>query len=327
MARDDGVALGEASSPQGKGRDMHQNQQSKGRRRGWAALAWIPAAALIFGGMTTGVGAQQGDVGTQAIRDTFPNPSKITINDDGQASPYPSVITVANLPKRLYDVNVELRGIRHDRPDDIDIMLVAPNGDRAIIMADAGGDNPISGVNITLDDETANEVPDSTPIRNGATYQPRNQPGGDVFNTSNQLLGTFDRINPNGDWKLYVYDDRSGNSGEIANGWALEIYYGEAPVANVDEYRAREGRRLRVSERDGVLANDTDGDPEPGVDSPLTARLRTDPRKGTVRLRKDGSFVYKPQNGFTGEDSFTYTVRDRDGLTDVGKVTITVRGR
>ncbi len=61
------------------------------------------------------------------------------------------------------------------------------------------------------------------------------------------------------------------------------------------------------------------------MDSELTARLDNPPRKGTVRLRTDGSFVYRPNAGAKGEDTFTYTLRDQDGLTDTGLVTITIR--
>ncbi len=297
--------------------------------RSWTALALVPAAALAFGGLAVVGGtadAQEGEVGTAAIRDPFVNARRIDIRDDGQAEPYPSTITVGNLPNRLYDVNVQLRGLTHTNPDDIDIMLVAPNGARAIIMADAGGSHDVSGIDLTLDDETANALPDSEQLQ-GAAYKPRNYQGGDDFatTTDNVLLGTFDRINPNGEWKLYVRDDRSDNTGEIVNGWELEIYYGQAPVAVDDSYTARRDRRLEVSARNGVLANDNDGDPEPGVASELTARLDNPPDKGTVRLRADGSFVYRPNAGAKGEDTFTYTLRDQDGLTDTGLVTITIR--
>ena len=296
------------------------------RMRRWSALAFVPAAALAFGGLAVVGGtadAQDGEVGTAAIRDTFVNPMRIDIHDNGQAAPYPSTILVQNLPKRLYDVNVHLIGLRHLNPDDIDVMLVAPNGARAIIMADAGGSHDVSGIDLTLDDETATALPDSEQLQEAA-YKPRNYQGADGFDTTNVLLGTFDRIDPNGEWKLYVRDDRSDNTGEIVNGWELEIYYGQAPVAVDDSYTARRDRRLEVSARNGVLANDNDGDPEPGVDSELTARLDNPPDKGTVRLRADGSFVYRPNAGAKGQDTFTYTLRDQDGLTDTGLVTITI---
>jgi hypothetical protein len=192
-------------------------------------------------------------------------------------------------------------------------------------MADAGGSTAVSDLNIVLNDEATNGLPDSGELTS-ASYKPRNHSGSDGF-TTNVLLGTFDRINPNGEWKLYVYDDRSGSRGEITNGWRLHILYGEAPTAADDSYTTRQDRRLEVSARRGVLANDTDGDPEAGVESGLTAILRNGPSKGTVRLRPDGSFIYKPKAGERGTDDFTYTLRDGDGLTDIGLMTITIERR
>lgn len=293
-------------------------------------LTLVPVAALALGGLMVGTAAAQrdGEIGTAAIRDDFVNPQRIVIGDGREATPYPSNIRVENLPVRLYDVNVVLRGFEHANPDDVDVLVVAPNGRTAIIMSDAGGSTDPGGINITLDDEATTALPDSSTLTE-RSYQPRNYGGSDAFRdvaeTDNTSLGTFDRIDPNGIWKLYVVDDNNnGDVGEIANGWALEILYGEAPVAVDDEYRARENRRLVVSEEDGVLANDNDGDPETGVDSELTARLRSDPRKGTVRLRADGSFVYTPDDRERGTDTFTYFVRDQDGLRDTGEVTITI---
>ena len=306
---------------------MQTSRSSRVRR--WSGLALVPAAALAFGGLAAvggAAGAQGGEFEPAAIRDSFVNARRIVIADNGRAEPYPSTILVQNLPKRLYDVNVELRGFSHTNPDDVDIMVVAPNGAQAVVMADAGGSGNVSGIDLALDDETAAALPDEEPLQEGA-YKPRNHPGGDDFTTANVLLGTFDRIDPNGEWKLFVRDDRSGSVGEIANGWALEIYYGEAPLAVDDAYGARQDRRIEVAASNGVLANDNDGDPELGVDSTLTARLANPPRKGTVRLRADGSFVYRPNAGVTGTDTFTYTLRDLDGLTDTGLVTITIRRR
>jgi hypothetical protein len=49
-----------------------------------------------------------------------------------------------------------------------------------------------------------------------------------------------------------------------------------------------------------VLSNDAGG--------PLQLVSNTDPTHGSLTLNPDGSFNYVPQAGFTGTDSFTYTV-------------------
>jgi hypothetical protein len=34
-------------------------------------------------------------------------------------------------------------------------------------------------------------------------------------------LSRFDGLGPNGDWKLFAYDDANGDSGELAGGWSI----------------------------------------------------------------------------------------------------------
>lgn len=58
---------------------------------------------------------------------------------------------------------------------------------------------------------------------------------------------------------------------------------------------------------DGKLAGT---DPEGG---PLTFRLAEKPRRGTVKLESDGSYVYTPDKNRVGEDSFSFTVTDDAG--------------
>ena len=150
----------------------------------------------------------------------------------GQAGPYPSKIRITGF-KRVTDVNVTFRSVNHTHPDDIDVLLVGPTGRDAILWSDAGGTNSIVGVTLTLDDEAEVFLPDSGQI-SAQRYMTSNYEFGDdwpgVSESGNRLLSTFDRTDPTGVWKLYVFDDtqqpdtgdRNG-SGTFANGWALRI--------------------------------------------------------------------------------------------------------
>lgn len=55
----------------------------------------------------------------------------------------------------------------------------------------------------------------------------------------------------------------------------------------------------------------------------------TQPTNGTVTFNADGTFTYLPNVGFTGTDTFTYTVRNNadSTLTDTATITITVSDR
>ncbi len=52
----------------------------------------------------------------------------------------------------------------------------------------------------------------------------------------------------------------------------------------------------------------------------------TDPADGTALANADGTVSYTPDAGFTGIDSFTYTITDRTGLTDTATVNVRVGG-
>jgi hypothetical protein len=67
-----------------------------------------------------------------------------------------------------------------------------------------------------------------------------------------------------------------------------------------DTYSTGATGTLAVTSRHGVLANDSGGD--------LQLVSHTAPGHGSLTLNPDGSFNYVPQAGFTGDDTFTYTV-------------------
>ena len=58
---------------------------------------------------------------------------------------------------------------------------------------------------------------------------------------------------------------------------------------------------------------------------PLTFTITRQPKRGTVTIREDGSFLYEPQKNKVGTDSFTYTAADPAGNTSrEATVTITI---
>ncbi|MEZ5427771.1 MAG: FG-GAP-like repeat-containing protein [Pyrinomonadaceae bacterium] len=166
---------------------------------------------------------------------TFVNSNYLEISSlRAKANPYGSVISVSGLSGVVSELKVSLSGITHGRAQDIDVLLVSPNGTAMILMGDTGN-GPASNIDLTFDDAAAQPVPSGT-LTTG-TFRPANYnssnpvPDSDTFLppaplepyfTSGQLA-QFNDINPNGDWVLYVSDDAPGESGEIAGGWSLDI--------------------------------------------------------------------------------------------------------
>ncbi|MHB8897921.1 MAG: Ig-like domain-containing protein, partial [Thermoguttaceae bacterium] len=92
----------------------------------------------------------------------------------------------------------------------------------------------------------------------------------------------------------------------------------DAPVATDDTSNAvNDGNSILID----VLANDTTA-PDAGETLTLTA-VTQGSAGGTVTI-ENGKIRYKPATGKTGQETFTYTVKDNDGLTDTATVTVTV---
>jgi subtilisin-like proprotein convertase family protein len=187
---------------------------------------------------------------------TFDNSSSISIPDAtsaaaSPANPYPSEINVQGLSETISDVNVTLNGYSHGFPDDVAVQVVSPTGKSVLLMSDVGGPPPftkdgcygITDINLTLDDEAANSLPDDTQLNlTTGTYKPTKgttppptsgwtdkpvpnswpTPAPDLTVSGSQL-SSFDDTAPNGTWKLYVIDDTPGGVGTFARGWSLEL--------------------------------------------------------------------------------------------------------
>jgi len=99
-----------------------------------------------------------------------------------------------------------------------------------------------------------------------------------------------------------------------------------SPVAVNDAYPCTGNVGLNVLAASGLLANDFDDNP-----AGLTATAGTFPTTsgGSIMIASNGSFMYTPPPGFTGSDTYTYTLNDGNSvppapLTDMATVTFTV---
>ena len=93
-----------------------------------------------------------------------------------------------------------------------------------------------------------------------------------------------------------------------------------APTAVADSYSALKDQPLNVL-APGVLGNDSDGDNDSIAAVPWSG---TTTSGGQVALNSDGSFTYTPPTGFTGSDTFSYTVTDGTLSSDPATVSIEV---
>jgi len=196
-----------------------------------AALAALTLVGGLVGPIPTTSAAPAVSVATTGPR-VFSNTTAITIHDKGAATPYPSTIQVTGLTTEILDVDVTLKRYSHTCPWDVAVLLVAPTGERSLLMADLGsglGCPEAVNADVTFDDAATDPVPyppttgtwaplDGEPTEDDVFPAPA--PAGGSHPTS---LGVFNGLIGNGTWSLYVLDENGGDAGSISGGWSLSI--------------------------------------------------------------------------------------------------------
>ncbi len=115
----------------------------------------------------------------------------------------------------------------------------------------------------------------------------------------------------------FTYSASDGFAGDVAT---VSIQVTNAtPLATADRYVVVGDESTTVPASDGVLANDLD----PDLDS-LHATLVVAPGRGTIVLAASGRFIYAPDRGFVGVDSFAYVASDGIATSAPTTVKLTV---
>ena len=170
----------------------------------------------------------------------FSNPATITIND-GAATPYPSQIAVAVAAGAVItDVDVTLNTLNHNYAEDINVLLVGPQGQTVMLMSDVDAlEQILSGETYTFDDSAPGPL-SPTSIDLTGSYQPSDYAdtcGNDSFpglvpvGPYGATMSVFNGTNPNGNWDLYVVDDCTFDTGAIVGGWSIAITFSAPAVS------------------------------------------------------------------------------------------------
>ncbi len=174
----------------------------------------------------------------------FTNSGSITINDNAQASVYPSNIVVSGMSGVITGVSVTLNGMNHSYIHDVSILLQSPTGESLLLQSACAEGSDVSNYTYTISDAGATSFSNTTLWANNGTYKPTNYmqdqfwspapsppPGIGTYNvpgpftsTGTSTFGsTFNGLNPNGSWKLFIGDFGVGDAGTLSGGWSLNI--------------------------------------------------------------------------------------------------------
>lgn len=145
--------------------------------------------------------------------------------------------------------------------------------------------------------------------------------------TTAQPVGPTDTIN----YTVTITNNGTSDATDVvftdtidANTTLVPASIQSTPLANPDTFNVIGNVRIQPNAAQGLLANDFN--PDNGNNSGITASgPTTSTQGGDVVVNSDGSFTYNPAPGFTGADSFTYTVTNTTtGKTDTSTVSLTV---
>ena len=87
---------------------------------------------------------------------SFANTAQIIIPDSGPGTPYPSVIVVSTTNWVIGKVTATLQGFTHSYPHDVNVLLIGPSGQQAVLMAHAGGPYSVTDLALAFDDAATN---------------------------------------------------------------------------------------------------------------------------------------------------------------------------
>ena len=119
---------------------------------------------------------------------------------------------------------------------------------------------------------------------------------------------------------LLSANDSAGTTlgGLEASTFTLEVIIQQTiPIAENDTFEVAEDQSLAGN----ILTNDTDEDTD---DEDLEIIINQNVQNGSLIIHDDGSFTYTPNEHFSGEDSFTYSLDDDTDISNQATVLITV---
>lgn len=188
-----------------------------------------------------------------------------------------------------------------------------------LLVPDNGA--PVTGPDTAVTDEDVSvDIPvlanDSDPDGDPLTVTSATATNGTVVvNPDNTLTYTPNPDFNGSDTITYTADDGNGNStpGTVA---VTVNPVNDAPDAvNDSGITTPFGAAVVIP----VLANDTDVDGDL-----LSVTAATPGSNGTTTVNGDGTVTYTPNAGFSGTDTFDYTISDGNGGTDTATVTVSV---
>ena len=156
-------------------------------------------------------------------------PVNVIITDADAAGVESPVITTSNIPANAVVADISVKfNITHTWVGDVDINLVAPNGEVLNLVGSLnnglGGNNTDNFTNTVISSTSTNAISGAAAPRTG-TFAAEKRPG---FGPTAYVQTATDwpamLTNLNGDWKLVMVDNAFGDEGTLVD-WQIDITY------------------------------------------------------------------------------------------------------
>ncbi len=127
---------------------------------------------------------------TTVSGNTFSNAGPISVpntaSTPGESVPYPSDIFVSGLTGSISNVSATLSGITYPYSQDLDVLLVGPQGGSEVLLANVGpstGTTSATGTTVTVDDSASSTLPENStlPSNSSVVTKPVDYSGADSF--------------------------------------------------------------------------------------------------------------------------------------------------
>jgi len=270
------------------------------------------------------------------ILSTYPDNQYAFMQGTSMATPYVTGLVAlmkAYSPELGVDQIIDTVKNSVDKKDDLSNKVASGgrvNANNAL-QSDNGGDNgggndedtnhaPVANDDsATLDEDSSATIDilanDSDSDGDAITIDSLSNPehGTVTKNSDNTVTYTPDSNYHGDDSFTYTISDSKGATSSATVSLTINAV-NDAPVAKDDSATTQENEKVVID----VLANDSDVD-----NDSLSIVSTSNPSHGSVKISSN-KIEYTPDDGFSGDDSFTYTIEDPSGAQASAKVSVTV---
>lgn len=196
---------------------------------------WTLASVLVTNGNGESLWLGPAYLDVVAPTDYIPATNYLTYQ--GPTTRYPITNNVFGLPTNFnrVSVTVTLRGLSHNRSADVSVLVVSPSGKGIMLMSSLGGTSGISYGTLSFNQafsrpsQSAPLLPPWPLLLQPVNYGQVSQMPGDVPDppppTYSASLDDLQYDNPNGPWRLYIYDMDQGLNGHLDSSWQLGFIF------------------------------------------------------------------------------------------------------